>query len=60
VMEGRRTMSKVIQFFTTAGALVLCVVCIVTTALVIVWGTEIRPSALGVPEGAEITTSVEL
>lgn len=52
-------MSRVIRFFTTSGAVVLCLVCVVYTALIIVWGSQIRPSELGIPDGAKITSSLD-
>jgi len=58
VMEGRKTMSRIIRFFTTSGAVILCVVCNVYTTLVIVWGSEIRLSELGAPADAIFTTSL--
>lgn len=60
VMEGRKTMSKVIKFFTASGALVLCLVCAVYTALVIVWGSEIKLTKLGASSDAVPVTSLEL
>mmetsp|Transcript_54045 Transcript_54045/g.128437 ORF Transcript_54045/g.128437 Transcript_54045/m.128437 type:complete len:1016 (-) Transcript_54045:194-3241(-) len=54
VMEARETMAKVIKFFMTAGALVLCMVSLSVTALVIIWGCEIKPTQLGIAPGAEI------
>mmetsp|Transcript_20576 Transcript_20576/g.49095 ORF Transcript_20576/g.49095 Transcript_20576/m.49095 type:complete len:1015 (+) Transcript_20576:266-3310(+) len=59
VHQGRGTMSRVIRFFTTSGAVVLCLVCVVYTALIIVWGSQIRPSELGIPDGAKITSSLD-
>ena len=54
VMESRETMAKIIKFFMIGGALVLGIFAFVVTALVIVWGTEIKPSELGIPKDAEI------
>jgi len=53
-------MARVIRFFTTAGATVLCLVCLVYTALIIVWGSEIRPSELGITDDAVISNTLEL
>jgi len=60
VMEGRKTMSRVINFFTTSGAVVLCLLCAVYTTLVIVWGSEIRLTELGAPDDALPITNLEL
>jgi len=59
VHQGRGTMSRVIRFFTTSGAVVLCLVCVVYTALIIVWGSEIRPEELGIPDNAQISHSLQ-
>eukprot|EP00286_Rhodomonas_abbreviata_P028842 CAMPEP_0181312076 /NCGR_PEP_ID=MMETSP1101-20121128/13496_1 /TAXON_ID=46948 /ORGANISM="Rhodomonas abbreviata, Strain Caron Lab Isolate" /LENGTH=920 /DNA_ID=CAMNT_0023418887 /DNA_START=518 /DNA_END=3280 /DNA_ORIENTATION=- len=58
VHQGRGTMSRVIRFFTTSGAIVLCLVCLVYTALIIVWCSEIKPSELGIAKDAIITTEL--
>lgn len=60
VMEGRKTMSRIIKFFTVAGAIVLCLVCAVYTSLVIVWGSEIRLSELGASPSAKMVSQLDL
>jgi hypothetical protein len=60
VVEGRKAMAKVIRFFTTSGAVVLCIICAVYTTLVIVWGSEIRLTELGAPQDAKIVNNLDL